>query len=57
MYVIRQDNVEYWFVIYHRIAKGMSNLKKNGQQMNTGEIVWILTPVTKKSLSPTWKRN
>ena len=54
-------------MIYHRIAKGMSNLKKNGQQMNTGEIVGancmdrkksqILTPVTRKSLSPTWKRN
>ena len=45
----------------------MSNLKKNGQQMNTGEIIRAngmdqkksqkLTPVTRKSLSPAWKRN
>ena len=54
-------------MIYHRIAKGMSNLKKNGQQMSTGDIVGansmdrkksqLLTQVTRKSLSPAWKRN
>ena len=26
-------------MIYDRITKGMSNLKKNGHQMNTGEII------------------
>ena len=45
----------------------MSNLKKNGQQMKTGEIIGancmdqkksqMLTPVTRKSLIPAWKRN
>ena len=25
-------------MIYDRITKGMSNLKKNGQQMNTGKV-------------------
>ena len=46
----------------------MSNLKNNGQQMNTGEIIGanqkksqilgqLPTPVTRKSLDPAWKRN
>ena len=48
-------------MIYDRIAKGMSNLKKNGQQMSTGEIIGgnekksqilgqLLTQVTRTSL-------
>ena len=66
-----QDDVECWFVIYHRITKGMSNLKRNGQQMNTGEnvgassmdqsknqiLVQLPTQVTRRNLGPAWKRN
>ena len=58
-------------MIYHRIAKGMSNLKKNGQQMNTGESIGatgmgqkksqilgqLLTQVMSSSLGPIWKCN
>ena len=48
-------------MIYDRIAKGMSNLKKNGQQMSTGVIIGgnqkksqilgqLLTQVMRRSL-------
>ena len=36
-------------MIYHRIAKGMSNQKKNGQQMNTGESFEVTCMDQKKS--------
>ena len=36
VYVVWQYNVDCRFVIYDRMTKGMSNLKKNGQQVNTG---------------------
>ena len=71
MYDVEQDDFECWFVFYHRIAKGMSNLKKNGQQMSTGEKVGassmdqsknqilgqLPTQVTRRNLGPAWKRN
>ena len=48
-------------MIYDRIAKGMSNLKKNGQQMRTGVVIGgnqkksqilgqLLTQVMRRSL-------
>ena len=48
-------------MIYDRIAKGMSNLKKNGQQMRTGVVIGgnqkksqilgqLLTQVRRRSL-------
>ena len=56
-------------MVWYGITKGMSNLKKNGQQMNTGESIGatcmdqkksqilghLVTQVTSRSLGPAWK--
>ena len=59
MYVVLHGDVDCWFVIYDRMIKGMSKLKKNGQRMNTGEranqkksliLGQLLTQVMRRSL-------